>query len=125
MKNIILLLGILLLFSCQTRYIEKEIPVEIIKKEYITNIQHDSIYCHDSIDRYTKGDTVFINKIKYLYKQKIVNDTIIRIDTIPKVLKTTEIVELNRLHNYQKILIGFGILSLLLVLIKIIIVLKK
>lgn len=51
-----------------------------------TLIKNDSVYLKDSVFIETKGDTVYYNKVtfkdKYHYIYKIINDTIIKTDTI-------------------------------------------
>lgn len=82
----LLLLGILTMTSCKTKYITKD----NIQKEYITCadtlLLHDSIVHRDSITIFAKGDTVikecirYRDKYKYIYKVK--TDTVIKIDSI-------------------------------------------
>lgn len=61
--------------SCRT---VKYIPVETIKVDtsYINKLQRDSIYMLDSVYVKEKGDTVLIEKYKYLYRDKLVRDTL-------------------------------------------------
>ena len=60
--------------SCRT---VKYVPVETIKVDttYINKLQRDSIYMLDSVYVKEKGDTVLIEKYKYLYRDKLVRDT--------------------------------------------------
>ncbi len=62
------------------------VPVDTIKTEYkyIDRIQHDSIYQKDSVMYYVKGDTVFVDKYKYLYKYLFINkvDSFVKVDSI-------------------------------------------
>lgn len=118
MRNILIFiaLGFVLLFSSckQTEYIE--VPVETIKTEYI--VKKDSVYLRDSINVFTevKGDTVYINKVKYQLKESVRTDTIMKTDSIPVVVKVKEYVEVNKLHTWQRALMylgGVGILVLL------------
>lgn len=66
---------LLLVCSCRTM---KYVPVETIKIDttYINKLQRDSIYMLDSVYVKEKGDTVFIEKYKYLYRGKLVRDTL-------------------------------------------------
>lgn len=66
---------LLLVCSCRTM---KYVPVETIKIDttYINKLQRDSIYMLDSVYVKEKGDTVFIEKYKYLYRDKLVRDTL-------------------------------------------------
>lgn len=115
MKNLLIVLCILLLLSCSTtRTIE--VPVETIKKEYIYDTKIDSIIIRDSIDRWYRNDTTYIYKerVKFKYKTRI--DTIIRTDTIPKILTIEKEVKVNNVYWYQKLLMWIGSLSLVLLM---------
>jgi len=65
---------LLLVCSCRT---VKYVPVETVKVDttYINKLQRDSIYMLDSVYVKEKGDTVLIEKYKYLYRDKLVRDT--------------------------------------------------
>lgn len=120
MKKIFFLV-LLLLTSCSTlRKVEyKEIPVEVVKKEYIQNTIIDSIFVRDSVDRWRSNDTVFIYKEHTNFKYSNRIDTILKIDTIPQVINhnITKEVEVNKLNWWQKTMIWVGvILSILLIL---------
>ena len=94
MKKFILFVIPILLIGCKgPKEIIKEIPVEIIKTEYKDIYHFDSIYLHDSINTYIKGDTVYRDKFQYKYIEKQVHDTLITHDTIPKTIYETQIVE--------------------------------
>lgn len=110
MKKILIFISlsfILLFSSCkQTEYIE--VPVETIKTEYI--VKKDSVYLRDSINVFTeiKGDTVYINKIKYQLKESVRTDTIMKTDSIPVVVKVKEYVKVNELYTWQRLLMYLG-----------------
>lgn len=65
---------LLLVCSCRT---VKYVPIETVKVDttYINKLQRDSIYMLDSVYVKEKGDTVLIEKYKYLYRDKLVRDT--------------------------------------------------
>lgn len=69
----------LLCCSCKTKYV----MVESVHTDttYINKTQYDSIWMHDSIylHEYERGETIFIEKTKWLtkYKEKQVHDTLI------------------------------------------------
>lgn len=67
----------LLLVICSCRTV-KYVPVETVKVDttYINKLQRDSIYMLDSVYVKEKGDTVLIEKYKYLYRDKLVRDTL-------------------------------------------------
>lgn len=92
-------------------------PVETVKTEYIHDTKIDSVYVRDSIDRWREGDTVFIYKEHTKYKYLNKTDTIVRVDSIPKIIKveTVKEVEVNHIKWYQKTLMWIGgVISLIL-----------
>ena len=62
MKNFIITIVLaIILCSCKsTKYIKVPVEVEKIKTEYIIDHRVDSIYERDSINIYSKNDTIFI-----------------------------------------------------------------
>lgn len=118
MKKILLfIIPIFLLVSCVTKREFIEVPVEVVRTEHIVDTRLDSIYIRDSVDRWIKGDTVFIYKEQTKYKYHYKTDTVVRVDSVPKILKQKEVVEVNRLKWYQEILMRLGVvLSLLLIM---------
>lgn len=75
MKWIYCFLLISALWSCRS---VKYVPVETVKTDsiYITNVLRDSIYRLDSIYIRDKGDTVLVEKYKYLFVDKLRHDTL-------------------------------------------------
>lgn len=111
------LLLIMIISSCKTTTKVVEIPVETIKKEYINSIKIDSIYVRDSIDRWQKGDTLYITKwhTKFKYINKV--DTIIKTDSIPKIVTIEKKVEVNHIYWWQNTLMwAGGILSICIII---------
>ena len=68
---------IICLVMCSCRSVQY-VPVEVIKTDttYINKIQRDSIYQLDSVYIRDKGDTVLIIKTRYLYRDRLVQDTV-------------------------------------------------
>lgn len=64
----------------------KYVPVETVKTEYKTrdSIRFDSIYEHDSIFLFVKGDTVYKEKYRYKYRYLTINktDTVMKTDSV-------------------------------------------
>lgn len=62
------------------------VPVETVKTEYKTRdiIRFDSIYEHDSIFLFVKGDTVYKEKYRYKYRYLTINktDTVMLTDSV-------------------------------------------
>lgn len=120
MRLLIIIILLIATACTTTRYIETPVPIETIKTEYITQIKEDSIYIHDSIDRYISGDTVYQYKYKYIYKFLNTKDTIQQIDTIQIPIEVTQIREVNKLKWYQSTLMYLGLAFLIVVSYKIV-----
>lgn len=108
MKKLLLaiLLGILLSGCAATKYVE--VPVDRVKIEYRDRVSIDTLYRNDSTIIREKGDTVFLEKYKYIYRVKELRDTVNVTDTIT-VVKPIEVTkEVNKLHNWQVGLMVLG-----------------
>lgn len=109
MKYLFIVIALLMGFtSCRTSTKVVEVPVEVIKKEYVHDLKIDSVYIKDSIDRWHSGDTLYIakwhTKYKYLYK----TDTVYRTDTVPKIVTKAKVVEVNHIYGWQRFLMWLG-----------------
>ena len=125
LKILFFLLFLTIVISCKTTTKVVEIPVETIKTEYIEQIKYDSIYHKDSIYIMQKGDTIYNNKVQYLYKYKYLRDTINITDTIPKIITVKDTQYINQLYIWQKLLIVIGIGFILYWIIKLVIYIKS
>ena len=124
LKTLFLLLSLATIISCtSTKTIE--VPIETIKTEYIEQVKYDSIYSKDSIYIMQKGDTIYNNKVQYLYKYKYLRDTINITDTIPKIVTVKDTQYINQLYTWQKILIVIGIGFIIYWIIKLVIYIKS
>lgn len=120
MKLLVTLFSLFTLLSCASpKYIEKEVPIETVRVEYIDKIKIDSIYIHDSISSYVNNDTIYKYKYKYVYKFINRIDTILRIDSIEVPIKITEIKEVNKVNSLQKVCIFIGCIAIVAVVWKI------
>ena len=118
-KLIIYILILLCLYSCKTtKYVE--VPKEVIKTEYKTNIKYDSIYVKDSISIKAINDTIFIEKTKIYNKYKNIVDTIIKVDTLKeaKVITNEVTKEVNHLRSWQVLLMIIGSISIFYIVLK-------
>lgn len=107
MKKLLFILLLYIAISCTTtKYIE--MPVEHTRVEYKDRIKHDSIYLKDSIVQKKENDTIYLEKYKYLYKYKYLRDTVNVVDSIPVVTVQEVTKEVNKLHNWQLILMVLG-----------------
>ena len=119
MRGLLIALFLFLCVSCSTtKLVEVEVPVETVRTEYVNNIQYDSIHVRDSIDRFIKGDTVFLYKYRDIYKYKYRTDTVVKVDSIqvPVRITTTKEVEVNKIKGYQYFLMYSGIAFILILL---------
>jgi hypothetical protein len=116
MKKLLYLFIVFLLISCgTTKYIE----VPVTKIEYRTQYNTDSIYVHDSINTLVKGDTIFKDVYKYIYKYKEHRDTIIVRDSIFYPVEVEIIKEVNKIYNWQKVLMGLGVIAIFFIIFKV------
>lgn len=124
MKSLISILLIIVFCSCtSTKYIE--VPVDRVKIEYRNSVSIDTIYRNDSTIIREKGDTVFLEKYKYIYKVKELKDTVNITDTIT-VVNTVEVTkEVNKLYNWQIVLMTLGAFAIVILLYDIIKWIKK
>ena len=124
LKILFFLLFLTIVISCKTTTKVVEIPVETIKTEYIEQIKYDSIYHKDSIYIIQKGDTIYNNKVQYLYKYKYLRDTINITDTIPTIVTVKDTQYINKLYTWQKLLITVGIGFVLYWIVRLVIYIK-
>ena len=109
LSNVLFTFLFLSCISCgTTKFIEVPVEIEKVKTEYKETIKYDSIYIRDSIDRYTKGDTVFIYKEKTKFQYKYKYDTIVVKDSIQYPQYITNEIEVNKLKTWQIVLMCIG-----------------
>lgn len=117
MRKLLAITAILIMFMCScttTKFVE--VPVEKTKTEYIHDIRTDSVFVKDSVDRWLKGDTLYIYKERIKFKYVNKTDTVCKTDTITKVVKVDVVkeVEVNHIYWYQKALMWAGGIAVLL-----------
>ena len=113
MKHFIIICTLISLIGCTTtKYVE--VPIEKTKIEYKDRISIDTVIQHDSTIITMLGDTVYLEKYKYIYKVKELRDTINITDTTT-VTKPIEVVkEINKLYTWQIILMVLGGVSIII-----------
>lgn len=114
MKKTICIFAIVLLLAamigCKTKTVYVPVEKWQTEIEMLDRWHRDSVYIHDSIFVAHKGDTIFLEKYKYIYRDKVVRDSIYKTDSIHvevpyPVIETREV---NRLHTWQIILMCLG-----------------
>jgi hypothetical protein len=107
MKKLLYIFLLFLIVSCTTtKYIE--VPLETTKIEYKEKIKYDSIKIQDSIIIKEDNDTIYIEKYKYIYKTVQQTDTIHIVDSIPNIQIVEVTKEVNKLKDWQIILMIIG-----------------
>lgn len=112
----ILLTSIIWLSGCKTKTVVVEKIVPEVHYQDVVKVQKDSVYLHDSIfnTEYLQGDTIVKYKYaqKTLFRERVLHDTIIKVDSIPYEVKTT----VERKKTDYKGWFAFGGLLFLIVL---------
>ena len=102
MKRIILLIPILVILSlfagCKTKTVL--VPVEKVKIEYRDRLRVDSVYNRDTVNIYERGDTVYLQTIKWRERFKLDTVIVVRTDSIPYPVEVVR--EINKLTKWQK-----------------------
>ena len=68
---------IILLAMCSCRSV-RYVPVETVRTDsvVVSTIQRDSVHLIDSVYVREKGDTVWMERYKYLYRDRVTHDTV-------------------------------------------------
>ena len=113
MKHFIIICTLISLIGCTTtKYVE--VPIEKTKIEYKDRLSIDTVMQHDSTIIIMLGDTVYLEKYKYIYKVKELRDTINITDTTT-VTKPIEVIkEINKLYTWQIVLMVLGGVSIIM-----------
>lgn len=113
MKRFIIIWTLISLIGCTTtKYVE--VPIEKTRIEYKDRLSIDTVIRHDSTIITMLGDTVYLEKYKYIYKVKELRDTINITDTTT-VTKPIEVIkEINKLYTWQIILMVLGGISIII-----------
>ena len=102
MKRIILLIPILAILSlftaCKTKTVL--VPVTETKIEYRDRLRVDSVYNRDTVNIYERGDTVYLQTIKWRERFKLDTVIVVRTDSIPYPVEVVR--EINKLTKWQK-----------------------
>ena len=102
MKRIILLIPLLAILSlfagCKTK--TALVPVEKVKIEYRDRLRVDSVYNRDTVNIYERGDTVYLQTIKWRERFKFDTVSVVRTDSIPYPVEVIK--EINKLTKWQR-----------------------
>ena len=97
----IILLATLIIFlatGCKTKTVL--VPVDRVKIEYRDRLRIDSVYNRDTLHLFTRGDTVYLQSIKW--RERFRTDTlrIVKTDSIPYPVEVVK--EVNKLTKWQR-----------------------
>lgn len=71
-------LALMMLQGCRTKYVGVPEYHNVYVNKHDTLTKHDSIYQREFVDRYVKGDSVFLTKTKVDYRYKNIYKTLYR-----------------------------------------------
>lgn len=114
-KYVMATLLLLAVWSCRTT---EYVPVEIVKTDttYINKVQRDSIYQLDSVYILDRGDTVLITKTKYLYRDRVVHDTVYRFKTDSIQVPYPVEQQLTRWEQFRLDIGGWAIVTVIIII---------
>lgn len=95
---LVAILVIFLLTGCKTETVL--VPVDRVKIEYRDRVRVDSVYNRDTLHLFTRGDTVYLQSIKW--RERFRTDTlrIVKTDSIPYPVEVVR--EVNVLTKWQR-----------------------
>ena len=96
---LVAILVVFLLTGCKTKTVL--VPVEKVKIEYKDRLRVDSVYNRDTVNIYKRGDTVYLQTIKWRERFKFDTVSVVKVDSIP--YKVEVVKEVNKLTKWQKI----------------------
>lgn len=104
-----------MIVSCRS---VKYVPVETVKTDsvYVNKVQRDSIRLQDSIFVFVKGDTVRIEKYKYLYRDRVVRDTVRLVERDSVQVPVPVEKELSRWQRWKQEVGGFAMAGITVLL---------
>jgi hypothetical protein len=113
MKKILIFILLIAAFAACNKTVY--VPVESVRTEYRDNYLRDSVYFLDSVFVKEKGDTVWIEKYKYLSRDKLVRDSICLNDTVRVPFPIETPVKVNYVSSWQNFQIWLGRIFIALV----------
>lgn len=111
----IILLAILIVFlmtGCKAETVL--VPVDRVKVEYKDRLRVDSVYNRDTVNIYERGDTVYLQTIKWRERFKFDTVSVVRVDSIPYPVEVVR--EVNVLTKWQRLrLNALNIIAIIIV----------
>lgn len=111
----VILLTILIVFlltGCKAKTVL--VPVDRVKIEYRDRLRIDSVYNRDTVNIYERGDTVYLQTIKWRERFKFDTVIVVRTDSIPYPVEVVR--EVNVLTKWQRLrLNALNIIAIIIV----------
>ena len=111
----VILLAILVVFlltGCKAETVL--VPVEKVKIEYRDRLRVDSVYNRDTVNIYERGDTVYLQTIKWRERFKFDTVSVVKVDSIPYPVEVVR--EVNVLTKWQRLrLNALNIIAIIIV----------
>ena len=82
----------------------------------VHRLLRDSVHHYDSVLVKMKGDTIWLEKYKYLYRDKLLRDSVFVNDTIRVPYPVEVETEVNRMSSFQSFQVWCGRILLLLII---------
>ena len=97
---VILTAGMIIFFAtgCKTKTVL--VPVDRVKIEYRDRLRVDSVYNRDTVNIYERGDTIYLQTIKWRERFKFDTVSVVRVDSIPYPVEV--VTEVNKLTKWQR-----------------------
>jgi hypothetical protein len=90
------------------------VPVEKVKIEYRDRLRIDSVYNRDTVNIYERGDTVYLQTIKWRERFKFDTVSVVKVDSIPYPVEVVR--EVNVLTKWQRLrLNALNIIAIIIV----------
>lgn len=108
MRAVFFILIAFLIAGCtRTLYV----PQEVEKIKYKDRILVDSVYYRDSVFFMLKGDTVYLEKYKYIYRDKLIRDSVYLRDSVSYPVYVDVVKEVKRVPKFYKFCFAFTMIS--------------
>jgi hypothetical protein len=106
MKALVYILLALLMTACHsTKYVT--VPEYHTDSVYVSQIKADTLLEHDSVFVLVKGDTVYKERVKTVYKAKVVHDSVF-LEMVDSVSYPVEVYVEKKLTLWQSVKVKFG-----------------
>ena len=97
---VILTAGLIIFFATGCKSKTVLVPVDKVKIEYRDGLRIDSVYNRDTVNIYERGDTIYLQTIKWRERFKFDTVSVVRVDSIQYPVEV--VTEVNKLTKWQR-----------------------